>query len=89
MELNGNPDAQSDTLMTIPSKKINDKLRDHRLSFTDPSTIDNLYWSTSGVRDRFSIIGFAGEFKKDDADYNKNQLIMMLTTRNHSGKLSH
>jgi len=76
---NGNPDAQSDTLVTIPSKKINDKLQNNRLSFTDPSTIDNLYWSTSGVGDLFSIIGFAGEFKKDDSDCNKNQLIMVLT----------
>ena len=42
---NGNPDAQSDTLVTIPSK-INDKLQNDRLSFTDPSTIDNLYWSS-------------------------------------------
>jgi len=30
--------------------------------------------------DTFSIIGFAGEFKKDNDDYNKNQVIMVLTT---------
>jgi hypothetical protein len=79
-ELNGNPDAESDTLVTIPSKKINDELRDDRLSFNDPDIINNLYWSASGVGDHFSIIGFAGEFKKDNAAYNKNQLIMVLTT---------
>jgi hypothetical protein len=77
---NGNPDAQSDTLVTIPSKKISDKLRDVQVYFTNPGAIDNLYWSTSGVRDLFSIIGFAGEFKKDNLDCNENQLIMVLTT---------
>jgi hypothetical protein len=78
--LDSNPDAQSDTLVTIPSKEITSKIRVHQLSFTNPGTADHLYWSTTP--DTFSIIGFAGEFKKEDSDANtnKNQLIMVLTT---------
>ena len=40
----------------------------------------DLYWSTNAEKDRFSIIGFTGEFKKDDNEFNENQLIMVLTT---------
>ncbi|KIL56115.1 hypothetical protein M378DRAFT_133971 [Amanita muscaria Koide BX008] len=77
----GNPDAQSDALVTIPSPIIGDKLQMHQLSFRgDPSILQHLYWSTGGERNGFSIIGFAGEFKKDDDDCNQNQLIMVLAT---------
>ncbi|KAM6499434.1 hypothetical protein JOM56_004942 [Amanita muscaria] len=77
----GNPDAQSDALVTIPSTTIGDKLQMHQLSFRgDPSILQHLYWSTDGERNGFSIIGFAGEFKKDDNDCNQNQLIMVLAT---------
>jgi hypothetical protein len=76
----GNPDAESDTLVTIPSATITDKLQVARLGFKDDRTISELYWSTGGPRDDFSIIGFAGEFKKDENDCNKNQLIMALAT---------
>ena len=40
----------------------------------------HLYWSTDGITDGFSIIRFAGEFKKDANNCNKNQLIMVLAT---------
>jgi hypothetical protein len=80
VKMNGNPDAQSDTSVTIPSLRIGNKLKKLRREFTDPATLDHLYWSTRGSLDKFSIIGFPGEFKKDDAGYNKNQLIMVLTT---------
>ena len=40
----------------------------------------DLYWSTNAEKDGFSIIGFTGEFKKDDNEFNENQLIMVLTT---------
>ena len=77
----GNPDAQSDTLVTIPSATIADKLQMQRLSFQGDQTIlQHLYWSTGGGTGGFSIIVFAGEFKKDDNDCNKNQLIMTLAT---------
>ena len=76
----GNPDAESDTLVTIPSAKISDKIRLARLSAHDPSTSKHLYWSTAGPIGGFSIIGFAGEFKKDDNDSNKNQVIMALAS---------
>ena len=76
----GNPDADSDALVTIPSRTITDKLQVARLGFKDDLTISELYWSTGGSRDDFSIIGFAGEFKKDENESNKNQLIMALAT---------
>jgi hypothetical protein len=80
LALNGNSDAQADTLVTIPSTIIRDKIHTHRLVFTDPTIVNNLYWSTTGFLGDFSIIGFAAEFKKDDAEYNKTQLTMVLTT---------
>jgi hypothetical protein len=69
-------------LVTIPSGTIDDKIRIARLSLQgDPTILRHLYWSTlGGERDDFSIIGFAGEFKGGDNEYNKNQLIMILTT---------
>jgi hypothetical protein len=79
----GNPDAESDTLVTIPSAAIGLKIQLQRLSFQgDPSILQHLYWSThvAYTDDDFSIIGFAGEFKKNDNDCNKNQLIMVLAT---------
>jgi hypothetical protein len=76
----GNPDAQSDTLVTIRSKTIPDKIKKARPSFVDRSISDHLYWSTGGWTDSFSVIGFAGEFKKDDKEHNKNHLIMALAT---------
>lgn len=80
----GNPDAESNTLVIIPSKAIGFKIQLERRSFQgDPSILQHLYWSTLGVgtdADDFSIIGFAGEFKKDENDCNKNQLIMVLAT---------
>ncbi|KAF5381044.1 hypothetical protein D9615_004039 [Tricholomella constricta] len=78
--LDGNPDAVSDTLVTISSAKIADEISSCSFTFTNRSVADHLYWSTIGVTDIFSIIGFAGEFKKEDAECNKNQLIMVLTT---------
>jgi hypothetical protein len=76
----GNQDAESDTLVTIPSVTIGDKIQMQRLSFQgDVTILQHLYWSTHGADDGFSIIGFAGEFK-DDHDCNKNQLIMVLAT---------
>ncbi|KAF8340064.1 hypothetical protein F5887DRAFT_1136662 [Amanita rubescens] len=77
----GNPDAQSDTLVTIPSKTVDNRIRMDEFSFQgDPTISQHLYWSADGMTDGFSIIGFAGEFKKDDNNYNKNQLIMVLAT---------
>ena len=80
----GNQDAESDTLVTIPSATIGDKIRIQRLSFQgDVTVLQHLYWSAHGAEsadDGFSIIGFAGEFKKDDNDCNKNQLSMVLAT---------
>jgi hypothetical protein len=70
--------------VTIPSGAIGDKIQDQRLSCQtgdDLSFLQQLYWTTKGVdANDFSIIGFAGEFKKDENDYNKNQLIMILAT---------
>lgn len=82
MALNDNPDGQSDTLVTVPSPTIYDIINRRRLSFADPTIMDNLFWSTKGYLDAgvFSIIGFAAEFKKDDADSNRNQLTMVLAT---------
>jgi hypothetical protein len=80
LALDGNPDAQSDTLATIPSTTIHDIIHTHQLSFTDPIVINNLYWSTMGFLGDFSIIRFTVEFKKDNAEYNKNQLMMVLAT---------
>ena len=76
----GNPDAESDALVTISSLNINDKIIDAELLFGDPFASEHLYWSTTGSEGGFSIIGFAGEFKKDDHDCNKNQVIMALAT---------
>ena len=81
--LAGNPDAQSDALVTIPSTAVGNKIRMAQLSSSfrgDPSILRQLYWSTGGETDNFSIIGFAGEFKKDDNECNQNQLIMVLAT---------
>ena len=79
----GNPDAESDTLVTIPSTAISEKIQEKRFSMQgDLTIIQQLYWSTHGA-DRvndFSIIGFPGEFKKNEDDCNKNQLIMVLAT---------
>ena len=77
----GNPDAQCDTLVTIPSKTLADKISLVELSFEGDETISELYWSTGGLEDGFSIIGFPGEFKtQDENDSNRNQLIMVLAT---------
>ena len=78
----GNPDAESDTLVTIPSGAIGDKIQEKRISMQgDPTIFQHLYWSTHGAdADDFSIIGFPGEFKKDEDDCNKSQLIMVLAT---------
>ena len=77
----GNPDAQSDAVVTIPSGTVGDKIRIAQLSFQgDPTILQHLYWSTGGEKDGFSIIGFAGEFKEDDKECNENQLIMVLAT---------
>ena len=75
----GNPDVQSDALVTIPSKTVGHKIR-RALRHGDPTLLRQLYWSTGAERDDFSIIGFAGKFKKDDNECNENQLIMMLAT---------
>ncbi|KAM6496619.1 hypothetical protein JOM56_007092 [Amanita muscaria] len=77
----GNPDAQSGTLVTIPSKTVDDRIRMDQFSFQGDLTISqHLYWSADGMTDGFSIIGFAGEFKKDANNCNKNRLIMVLAT---------
>jgi len=67
-------------MITIPYPDLQDHFRAERLSFADPTLIDELYWSANGSRDQFSIIVFPGEFKKNDAATNMNQLIMVLTT---------
>ncbi len=57
------------------------KYEKHRsFPFGDPTILRHRYWSTGGEKDDFSIIGFAGEFKKDDNESNENQLIMVLAT---------
>ena len=77
----GNPDAQSDTLVTIPSKTVNDRIRLDQFSFQGDLMISqHLYWSADGMTDGFSVIRFTGEFKKDANNCNKNQLIMVLAT---------
>ncbi|KIJ98558.1 hypothetical protein K443DRAFT_103778, partial [Laccaria amethystina LaAM-08-1] len=76
----GNPDAVSDTLVTIPSATITDKIELARILFQDPPTADHLYWSTGVSKDGSSIIALAGEFKKDENDTNMNQAIMALAT---------
>lgn len=78
--LAGNPDAESDVLVTIPSATIGDGIRFQRFSQRDPTLSEHLYWSSAGSTGGFSIIGFVGEFRKDDYDCNKNRLIMMLVT---------
>ena len=79
--LPGNPDVQSDTLVTIPSETINNRIWIDQFSFqSDLMISQHLYWSTDGMTDGFSIIRFAGEFKKDANKCNKNQLIMVLAT---------
>jgi hypothetical protein len=46
----GNPDGESDTLVTIPSTATRDKIQIQRLSFQGDLTIlQHLYWSTHGV----------------------------------------
>jgi hypothetical protein len=75
-----NPDAVSDTLVTIRSARMGEKLRRLGRTFKDPNVKDHLFWSSSGRFSPFSIIGFAGEFKKDDAESNKKRLIMVLAT---------
>jgi hypothetical protein len=78
----GNPDTEVDTLVTIPSAAISDKIQEKRISMQGDLTIfQHLYWSTHGAdADDFSIIGFPREFNKDEDDCNKNQLIMVLAT---------
>ena len=78
----GKPDAESDTLVTIPSAAIGEKIQEKRFSMQgDLTIIQQLYWSTHGAdADDFSIIGFPGEFNKNEDDCNKNQLIMVLAT---------
>jgi hypothetical protein len=75
-----NPDAVFDTLVTIPSDRMDTELECLGTTFEDPTVMDHLFWSSSGSVSPFSIIGFAGEFKKDDAESNKNQLISVLAT---------
>ena len=63
----GNPDAQSDALVTIPSQTVGHKIPMAQVSIQgDPTILRHLYWSTGGEKDGFSIIGFTGEVKKDD-----------------------
>jgi hypothetical protein len=80
VHLDCNPNAQSDALITLPFPEIADELQTLQLSYTDHTLTDHLYWSANGSQDRFSIIVFPGEFKTNDAAYNVNQLIMVLTT---------
>ena len=82
MALAGNPDVESDTLVAIPSMATSEKIQEKRFSMQgDLTIIQQLYWSTLGAdADDFSIIGFPGEFKKNEDDCNKNQLIMVLAT---------
>ena len=81
MALADNPDVESDTLVTIPLVTITDKIREDWFSFQGDSAIsEHLYWSSGGSTDGFSNIGFTGEFKKEEKDSNKNQLIMVLAT---------
>jgi uncharacterized membrane protein YgcG len=79
-----NPDAQSDTLITIRSPAIGDQLRLYAFTFTDPELMQHAFWSTKTLE--FSIIAFAGEFKRVDATENKNQLIMVLSTAQRQRK---
>ena len=68
-------------MISSPREKWNVKeIKLAWLSAHDPSASEHLYWSTAGPTGGFSIIGFAGEFKKDDNDSNKNQVIMALAT---------
>ena len=71
---------QSDALVTIPSGIVDEKIQLAWQSFHGDPILRHLYWSTGGDDDNFSIIGFAGEFKKDDKKCNENQLIMVLAT---------
>jgi hypothetical protein len=80
VQLDSNPNAQSDTMITIPYPDPQDDFRDEQPSFADPTLVHELYWSANGSDDDFSIIVFPGEFKKNDAATNMNQLIMVLTT---------
>ncbi|KAF8729345.1 hypothetical protein AX14_006252 [Amanita brunnescens Koide BX004] len=75
----GNPDAQSNASATISLGTVGHKIR-KALPHGDPTLSRQLYWSTGAERDDFSIIGFAGEFKRDDNECNENQLIMVLAT---------
>jgi hypothetical protein len=80
VQRDSNPVAQSDTMITLPFPDLHDVFRALHVSFTDPTLVHELYWSTNGSRDKFSMIVFPGEFKKNDAATNKNQLIMVFTT---------
>jgi hypothetical protein len=80
VQRDSNPNAQSDTMITIPYLVLGDHFLDEQPSFADTSLIDELFWSANGSRDTFSIIGFLAEHKRDDAATNMNQLIMVLTT---------
>lgn len=52
----------------------------HRLSFANAFVVDNLIWSTLAFGGDFPMIGFAAEFKKDNAEYNKSQLMIVLAS---------
>jgi hypothetical protein len=66
-------------LATIPLGTVGPKIR-KALPHGDPTHLRQLYWSTGAERDDFSIIGFVGEFRKDDNECNENQLIMVFAT---------
>jgi hypothetical protein len=77
-----------DTLVMIPWRSFLDKIRPHRRSFTDQAILDHWSWATGGLGlgGNLSIIAFPGEYKKDDAECNLNQLIMVLTTAQRQRK---
>jgi hypothetical protein len=80
VKLDSNPIAQSDTFITMPFPDIHQMISKLRFGFSDPALVHHLYWNANGALSDFSIITFPGEFKKDDAETNKKQLIMALTT---------
>jgi hypothetical protein len=67
-------------MISIPYPHLKDKFRAELLSGVEPALVHELYWGANGSRDNFSIIVFPGEFKRNDAATNMNQLIMVLTT---------
>jgi hypothetical protein len=69
VQLDDDPNSQCDTLVTIPYQDIGNKLQRLRLSFTDQTFVLIRQWFTR------KLLVFPGEFKKDDAVYNMNQLI--------------